>query len=157
MGSALLANTLLILAIMSAGVVYGVDVFFAVVGRSALAASDDGAIANVMGHIHKTADARIPLFGVLGVLATLAFAIVAHLGTIASWLALMALAGLLTQLSLYLTVAKPVNQKMTEAVQLGNIPDNIRDLQNCWDSVIVGRALAMTFAIGFLIVAGVLS
>ncbi len=152
----LLANALLILSILSAGVVYGVDVFFAVVGRPALAVSHDAAIANVMGHLHKTADARMPVFGILGVLATLSFAIVTQVGTTASWLALIALGGLLIQLSLYLTVAKPVNQKMTEALQLGKVPDDIRDLQNRWDSVIVGRALAMTLAIGCLSAAGVL-
>ena len=80
----MLLNSLLVLAILSAGVIYGVDVFFAVVGRSALASSDDRAIATVMGHIHKTADARMPLFGVLGILATSAFAIAAQLGTPAS-------------------------------------------------------------------------
>ncbi len=152
----MLANVLLILSILSAGVVYGVDVFFAVVGRPALAASNDAAIANVMGHLHKTADARMPVFGILGVLSTLAFAIVIQVGTTASWLVLIALAGLLIQLSLYLTVAKPVNQKMTEALQLRNVPDDIRYLQNRWDSVIVGRALAMTLTMGCLIVAGVL-
>ena len=151
----MLLNSLLVLAILSAGVIYGVDVFFAVVGRSALAASDDRAIANVMGHIHKTADARMPLFGVLGILATSAFAIAAQLGTPASWLALIALAGLSTQLSLYLTVAKPVNQKMAEALRFGKMPEDIRLLQNRWDSVIIGRALAMTLAISLLIMAGV--
>jgi hypothetical protein len=146
----MLANVLLILAILSAGVVYGVDVFFAVVGRPALAASEDKAIANVMGHLHKIGDARMPIFGVLGILTTLG-AVISQIGTRSSWLALTALAGLLIQLSLYLTVAKPINQKMTEALQLGTVPDNIRELQNRWDSAIVGRALAMTLAIGCLV------
>ncbi|MBH8556005.1 DUF1772 domain-containing protein [Nostocaceae cyanobacterium CENA357] len=152
----MLANVLLIFAILSVGVVYGVDVFFAVVGRPALAASDEDAIANVMGHLHKIADARMPIFGIFGVLTTFTFAIVSQIGTISSWLALIALAGLLIQLSLYLTVAKPVNQKMTKAVQLGNIPNNTRELQNRWDSVIIVRALAMTLAIGCLLVSGIL-
>lgn len=153
----MLANALLILSILSAGVVYGVDVFFAVVGRPALKVSDDAAIANVMGHIHKTADARMPFFGVLGIMTTLALAIVSQFGTTASWLALIALAGLLIQLSLYLIVAKPVNQKMAEAIPLGQIPDDIRNLQTRWDSVIVGRALAMAVALGYLIAAGLLN
>ncbi|MBD3885012.1 DUF1772 domain-containing protein [Phormidium tenue FACHB-886] len=152
----MLASGLLMLAILSVGVVYGVDVFFAVVGRPALAVSDAVAIANIMGHLHKVADARMPVFGVLGVLATATFAILIPLGTTASWLALAALAALLIQLSLYLTVAKPVNQKMTEAVELERVPDDIRDLQNRWDSVIVGRALAMSIAIGCLAAAAVL-
>ena len=66
----------------------------------------------------------MPLFCGLGVLATLTFAIVTQVRTTASWLALIALVALLVQLSLYLIVAKPVNQKMTEAVQLGEVPDD---------------------------------
>lgn len=81
----MLAKVLLMLGILSAGIVYGVDVFFAVVGRPALAASSDAALANVMGHLHKTADARMPVFGVLGVLATLALIVVTQVGTTASW------------------------------------------------------------------------
>lgn len=152
----MLADALLVLAILSAGVVYGADVFFAVVGRPALAASDEGAIANLMAHLHNVADARMPIFGALGMLTTAAFAVVSGVGTPSSWLALMALAGLLVQLGLYLRVAKPVNQVMKVAVQQGKIPDNVRALQNRWDSVIVGRALAMTWAIGCLLIAGVL-
>ncbi|KAF3888158.1 MULTISPECIES: DUF1772 domain-containing protein [Nostocales] len=152
----MLVNALLILSLLSAGVVYGVDVFFAVIGRPALAASHDGAIANVIGNLHKIADTRMPVFGILGMLATLSFAIVTKIGTSPSSLALIALAGLLIQLSLYLTVAKPVNQKMKEALELGKVPEDIRALQNRWDSAIVGRALAMTLAIGCLSLAGVL-
>ncbi|HIK19138.1 MAG TPA: DUF1772 domain-containing protein [Leptolyngbyaceae cyanobacterium M33_DOE_097] len=151
-----LANGLLVLAILNVGVVYGVDVFFAVIGRSALAQSSEEAIADVMGHLHKVADARIPIFGGAGILATLAFAIVAPFGTTASWLALVALVGLLIQLTLYLTVAKPINSKMTQAIQQGKTLIGIRNLQSRWDSVIVGRALAMTLAITCLVVAGVL-
>ncbi|WP_017298810.1 DUF1772 domain-containing protein [Nodosilinea nodulosa] len=149
----MLADGLLGLAILSAGVVYGVDVFFAVVGRSALAASEEGAIANVMAHLHQVADARMPIFGALGMLTTAAFVVASVVGTPSSWLALMALAGLLVQLGLYLRVAKPVNEVMKAAVQQGTIPDNVRALQNRWDSVIVGRALAMTWAIGCLLLA----
>ncbi len=151
----LLSDFLLILAVLSVGVVYGVDVFFFVVGRPALAQSSDAAIADVMGHLHGVADTRMPVFGIAGLLATLAFAIVVHLGTASSWLALIALAGLLTQLVLYTAVAKPVNTKMTEAIQQGQILADIRDLQNRWDSVIISRALAMTLAIVCLTAAGV--
>lgn len=152
----MLANALLILSILSSGVVYGTDMFFAVVGRPALAASNEAAIANVMGHLHQTADIRMPVFGFLGIVATLAFAIASQLGTAASWLSLVALAALLTQLSLYMTVAKPVNQKMKEALKSGHVPDSTRDRQNQWDSVIIGRALAMTIAIGCLVTAGLI-
>lgn len=152
----LLTDFLLILAILSAGVVYGVDLFFAVIGRRALAQSSDAAIADVMGHLHGVADARMPVFGITGMLATLAFAIAVQVGTTSSWLALISLAGFLTQLALYLAVAKPVNSKMTKAIQQGQILADIRALQNRWDSVIISRALAMTLAVSCLIAAGIL-
>jgi Domain of unknown function (DUF1772) len=151
-----LPNALLVLAIVAVGVVYGVDVFFAVVGRRALAHSSDPAIAEVMGRFHEVADARMPVFGVSGVLATIAFVIVVGLGTVPSLLALVALAGLLIQLGLYLAIAKPINAKMTQAIQKGQILAEIRDLQNRWDRVIIARALAMTLAIVCLVTAGLL-
>ncbi|PSN10864.1 hypothetical protein C7293_26485 [filamentous cyanobacterium CCT1] len=152
----MLANVLLMLAILSVGVVYGTDVFFAVVGRPALAASEEQAIANLMAHLHQVADARMPIFGALGMIATAAFAVATTVGTPSSWLAVMALAGLLVQLGLYLRVAKPVNQVMKAAVQQGNSLENVRALQNRWDSVIVGRAMALTWAMGCLLIAGAL-
>jgi Domain of unknown function (DUF1772) len=152
----LLPNALLVFAIAAVGVVYGVDVFFAVVGRRALAHSSDAAIAEVMGRFHEVADARMPVFGVSGVLATIAFVIVVGWGTAPSLLALVALAGLLIQLGLYLAIAKPINAKMTQAIQKGQILAEIRDLQNRWDRVIIARALAMTLAIVCLAAAGLL-
>jgi hypothetical protein len=152
----LLPNVLLVLAIASVGVVYGVDVFFAAIGRRALAHSSDASIADVMGRFHEIADARMPVFGVSGVLATISFAIVVGWGTVPSLLAVVALAGLLIQLGLYLAISKPINAKMTEAIQKGRILAEIRDLQNRWDSVINTRALAMTLAITCLTTAGLL-
>jgi hypothetical protein len=146
-------DALFVLAVLCTGVVYGVDVFFAVVGQRALAESEDAAIANVMGHLHQVADARMPLFGVTGLLAAIALAAVSPVGTPLSWLTLIAIAGLLVQLSLYLTVAKPINTKMTEAVQQNVVLADIRELQHSWDRVIVARAIAMTLAVSCLVTA----
>ena len=146
-------NALPVLAVLCTGVVYGVDVFFAVIGRRALTESTDTAIVDVIGRIHQFADARMPVFGVTGLLATIAFAMTSPIGTLVSWLALIAIAGLLVQLSLYLTVAKPINTKMTEAAQQHEVPANLRELQNRWDSVIGARAIAMTLAVGCLVIA----
>jgi len=65
----------------------------------------------------------------------------------------IAIAGLLVQLSLYLIVAKPINTKMTEAVQQKEVPSDLREFQNRWDSVIVPRAIAMTVAVSCLVTA----
>jgi hypothetical protein len=146
-------NALSVLAVLCTGVVYGVDVFFAVIGQRALAESDDAAIADVMGRLHQVSDARMPIFGVTGLLATIALAAISPIGTPVSWLTLSAIAGLLVQLSLYLTVAKPINTKMTKAVQRKEVLTNTRELQNRWDSVIVARAIAMTLAMGCLVTA----
>jgi Domain of unknown function (DUF1772) len=146
-------NALSVLAVLCTGVVYGVDVFFAVIGQRALAKSNDTAIADVMGRLHQVSDARMPIFGVTGLLATIALAVISPVGTPVSWLTLSAIAGLLVQLSLYLTVAKPINTKMTEAVQRKEVLTDIRNLQNRWDSVIVARAIAMTLAMGCLVTA----
>ncbi len=118
------------------------------IGQRALAESDDAAIADVMGHLHQVADARMPIFGVTGLLATITLAAISPIGTPVSWLTLSAIAGLLVQLSLYLTVAKPINTKMTKAVQRKEVLTDIRELQNRWDSVIVTRAIAITLAMG---------
>lgn len=146
-------DALSVLAVLSTGVVYGVDVFFAVIGRRALTESSDAAIADVMGHLHQVADAQMPIFGVMGLLATIALATVPPIGTPAHWLAWSAIACLLVQLSLYLVVAKPINTKMTEAAQRKEVLSNIRELQNRWDSVIVARAMAMTLAVCCLVTA----
>jgi hypothetical protein len=146
-------DALSVLAVLCTGVVYGVDVFFAVIGQRALAESGDAAVAEVMGCLHQVADARMPIFGVTGLFATISLAAVSPLGTPVSWLTLSAIAGLLVQLSLYLIVAKPINTKMTEAVQRKEVLADIRELQNRWDSVIVVRAIAMTLAIGCLVTA----
>jgi hypothetical protein len=148
-----LVNVLSVLAVLCTGVVYGVDVYFAAIGQRALAESDDAAIANVMGRLHQVSDARMPIFGVTGLLATIALAAISPLGTPVSWLTLIAIAGLLVQLTLYLTVAKPINTKMTKAVQRKEVLTDIRELQHRWDSVIVARAIAMTLAMGCLVTA----
>jgi uncharacterized membrane protein len=148
-----LVNALSVLAVLCTGVVYGVDVFFAAIGQRALAESDNAAIANVMGRLHQVSDARMPMFGVTGLLATIALSAIFPIGTPVSWLTLSAIVGLLVQLSLYLTVAKPINTKMTKAVQRKEVLTDIRELQNRWDSVIVARAIAMTLAMGCLVTA----
>jgi uncharacterized membrane protein len=148
-----LVNALSVIAVLCTGVVYGVDVFFAAIGQRALAQSDDGAIADVMGRLHQVSDARMPIFGVTGLLATIALAAISPFGTPVSWLTLSAIVGLLVQLSLYLIVAKPINTKMTKAVQRKEVLTDIRELQNRWNSVIVARAIAMTLAMGCLVTA----
>lgn len=143
---------LVALALLSSGVVYGTDVFFALVARAALRRVDEASLTQVMGHLHAVADARMPLVGATALLSTggLFFA-AGGWATLPGRLALLALAGLLTQLAAYLLVAQPVNQRQTAAaLQRQTLPD-ARNLQRRWDSVIGLRAGALTVAVAALI------
>ncbi len=58
-----------LVAVLGTGVVYGTDVFCAMVQRPALARIDDRALLAVMGNIHRYGDRRMPVPGVLGLVA----------------------------------------------------------------------------------------
>ena len=55
--------------VLTAGIIYGTDVFCALVQRPALARLDDATMASVMGRVHEYGDRRLPLPGVIGILA----------------------------------------------------------------------------------------
>lgn len=141
---------LVALALLSTGVVYGTDVFFAFVARPALRRADEASLTLVLGHLHAVADARMPLLGATALVATAALA-AGGWGTLPGQLALLALAGQLTQLIAYVRVAQPVNRAQTAAAQQGIIPPDARALQARWDSVIWLRAGALTLAMGALV------
>ena len=62
----LAAHLAALIAVVSTGVVYGTDVFCALVQRPALARVDDVALTAVMGNVHRVADQRMPVPGILG-------------------------------------------------------------------------------------------
>ncbi|MGI4863762.1 MAG: hypothetical protein ACRYFZ_07530 [Janthinobacterium lividum] len=143
---------LVALALLSSGVVYGTDVFFALVARPALRRADEASLTQVLGHLHAVADARMPVFGVTALLSTggLFFA-AGGWPALPGRLALLALAGLLTQLAAYVRVAQPVNKRQTAAALQNQTPPDARALQDRWDSVIGLRAGALTVAVAALI------
>ena len=59
----LLARSAALVAILSTGVVYGTDAFWALVQRSALARVDDEALTAVTGNVHRYGDRPIPAPG----------------------------------------------------------------------------------------------
>src|SRR3954469_2576970 len=61
-----------LIAVLGTAVVYGTDVFCAVVLRPAWASVDDRALVTVAGSVHRYGDRRMPVPGVLGVVATAA-------------------------------------------------------------------------------------
>jgi Domain of unknown function (DUF1772) len=137
-----LARLAALLSILGTGVVYGTDVFCALVLRPALAAVDDRALVAVTGNVHFYGDRRMPLPGVVGLLGAAASA--ALFGVTGHWAntvaALAAITVLLVWLMLYLRISAPINKQLTSAARTGDAPSNARVLQRNWDRIITARA-----------------
>lgn len=149
----LFSQVLVVTGLLAAGVVYGTDMFFAVVGRPALEETDEQSLTDVMGHLHKYGDVRMPIFGALGAVSALGLMFTAGLSTPAGKCALLGLAGMVTQLALYLRVGQPVNRVLTAAALQHRPAPDPRALQRRWDSVIGLRALGLTVAMAGLALA----
>jgi uncharacterized membrane protein len=149
------AGVAALIAVLGTAVVYGTDVFCAMVLRPALALIDDGALVAVIGNVHRYGDRRMPIPGVVGMIAAAASAVLAavagHWTTAVT--AATALAILLIWLVLYLRVSKPINQQLTAAAQAHEVPANARTLQANWDRIINARATLQGLAVCALCVA----
>src|SRR5262245_55292453 len=62
----LITRAAALIAVLGTAVVYGTDVFCAIVLRPALALVDDRALVAVMGSVHRYGDRRMPVPGLLG-------------------------------------------------------------------------------------------
>ena len=145
----LLIRAAALVTVLGTGVVYGTDVFCAMVMRPALARVDDGALVAVMGYVHRYGDRRMPVPGVLGVVAaavsTVAAAASAHWVQAAA--AGTAVAALLMWLLLYTRLSAPINRQLTAAAENGQMLPNGRALQAKWDSIINARAALQGLAV----------
>ena len=150
----LAAHLAALIAVVSTGVVYGTDVFCALVQRPALARVDDATLTSVMGNVHRFGDQRLPVPGILGIVASAAAFVLAALAgrTVASAAAGAALALLIAWVLLYLRVSAPINRELTTAADNHETPANARALQHDWDRVIVPRAVLQGLAIAALCV-----
>ena len=149
-----IARAAALIAALGTAVVYGTDVFCAIVLRPALAVVDHRALVAVMGAVHRYGDRRMPVPGVLGVLATATSAVLATMG--AHW-ALATAAGvalvlLLVWIVLYTQVSAPINRQLTAAADAGEALPNGRVLQAKWDRVIGVRAMLQGLALAALCV-----
>jgi hypothetical protein len=136
-------------AIVGTGVVYGTDVFCALVQRPALARVDDAALTAVTGNVHRFADRRMPAPGILGIAAAGAAAALAAAAdrTAASATAAAAFLLLVGWLVLYLRISAPINRTLTAAADAHETPSNARALQRDWDRIIVPRAVLQGLAV----------
>ncbi len=145
------------LAVLAVGVIYGTDIFSAVVLQPAMAALADQELTQAAGRIHEYGDQRLPFPGIAGIAAAAAAAICAGLAghAVPAALAGAALVALLGWLGLYLRIAAPINRRMTKAAHDHQTPADIRAMQKRWDSIITTRASlqgsAMTLLIATLI------
>jgi hypothetical protein len=140
------------LAILANAVIYGTDVFGAIVLRPAIAAVDDRTLTQLLGHIHGIADRRFPAIGAAGLIAAMATTALA--GASGRWVsaaaAALATLALVIFLAIYNRVSKPVNRALTAAALADRVPGDARQLQARWDSVINARVALQTLALAAL-------
>jgi hypothetical protein len=150
----LAAHLAAIIAVVSTGVVYGTDAFCALVVRPALARVGDATLTAVMGNVHRFGDRRLPVPGILGIIASAAACVFAALAgrPVASATAGAALALLVGWVLLYLRVSAPINRALTAAAGKHETPANARALQHDWDRIIAPRAVLQGLAIAALCV-----
>lgn len=154
----LLIRIAALVALLSTAVVYGTDVFCAIVLRPALAAVDDRALVAVTGNVHRYGDRRMPVPGVLGIAAAAAAAVLAAVGSHWAQAAFAsALVPLLIWLALYLRVSAPINRRLTAASDAGLPLSDGRALQAAWDRIINLRAALQGVAVAALGITLVLS
>jgi len=151
----LITRAAALLAVLGTAVVYGTDVFCAIVLRPALASVDDRALVAVMGSEHRYGDRRMPVPWVLGFFAAAVSGVLA--GVTAHWAQAIAagaaLLVLLVWIVLYTRVSAPINRQLTAAADAGKALPNGRVLQAKWDSIIGARALLQVLALAALCVA----
>src|SRR6478736_1808022 len=150
----LITRAAALIAVLGTAVVYGTDVFCAIVLQPALALVDDHALVAVTASAHRYGGRRMPLPGVIGVLATatgaVLAAVAAHLAqAIASGAALILL---LVWIVLYTRVSAPINRQLTAAADAGHSLPNGRVLQAKWDRIIGARAMLQGLALAALCV-----
>jgi hypothetical protein len=147
-----LSHVLAAIALMASAVIYGTDVFCAIVQRPALAHADDRALTSVMGRVHEYGDRRLPLPGALGItaaaLAAITAAIAGHAAVEAT--AAAAVTAQAVWLIIYLRISAPINHTLTAAAKTGRVPPDARSLQRKWDGVITARAILQAVALAAL-------
>lgn len=143
-----------LIAILGAAVVYGTDVFCAVVLRPALARVDDRALSAVTGFVHRYGDRRMPVPGGIGLAAATAAAGLAAIAGHWAQAAAAAVAALLllVWLMLYLRISAPINRRLTAAAESGRVLPDTRALQADWDRIITARAVLQGLAVTALCV-----
>jgi len=144
-----LLDVLATAAALATAVIFGTDTLGALVMRPTYAAVDDATMTRVVGLSHRFGNARMPVPGILSVVAGAAAALTAFLtGRPAAGVAAgIALLLLLIWLVLFNRVSLPINKIFIEAAENGQVPAQARQLQQRWDSIINLRAVLQGVAL----------
>ena len=151
----LITRAAALIAVLGTAVVYGTDVFCAIVMRRALASVDDDALVAVTGSVHRYGDRRMPVPWVLGFFAAAVSGVLA--GVTAHCTQAIAAGAAVVLLAIWLVpytrVSAPINRQLTAAADAGQPLPNGRALQAKWDSIIGARAMLQGLALAALCVA----
>jgi hypothetical protein len=144
-----LVDVLAIAAALATAVIFGTDTLGALVMRPTYAAVDDATMTRVVGVSHRFGNARMPIPGIVSVVAGAAAALTAFLiGRPAAGVAAgIALLLLLVWLVLFNRISLPINKVFIEAAEAGRVPAGARQLQQRWDSIINLRAILQGVAL----------
>jgi hypothetical protein len=123
--------------IVSTAVLWGTDIFFLTVGRSALRMATISAATEVMGFLHMFADARMPIWGAAAIVSNLSLVILSRTGQ--RWFYAVSLLMLLLFLIVYNRLSKPINRLQTEAAKSGRTLDDGREIQAGWNRSLLIR------------------
>jgi hypothetical protein len=142
-------QALAVVSILANAVIYGTDVFCAIVQRPAIANVSDQVLTSVMGQVHRYGDRRMPVPGAIGAVAALLTAVTSAVSgrAGAAIAAAVATIALFAWLAVYAKVSAPVNKQLTAAATQGTTLDNARALQRTWDSVINLRVALQLIAL----------
>jgi hypothetical protein len=105
------------IAILANAVIYGTDVFGAIILRPAVASVDDRTLTQLLGRIHRIADRRFPTIGAAGLIASVPMTALAGASghSVSAAAAALATLALVIFLAIYSRVSKPVNTALTAA------------------------------------------
>ncbi len=136
-------------AVLATAVLYGFDVFAALVLGPALEKVDDRSLTSVMGHIHAYGDRRLAVPSALSLLLAALTTVVALLAgesgaAMSAGLATVALAG---WVAIYGRVSAPINRQLTAAALAGRTVADAHGLQRRWNGVIGARTALQALAL----------
>ena len=109
-----LGQVLIATSVLACGIIYGTDVFSAIVLRPALALVDDRTLVSIMGRVHDFGDRRLRAPGVAGLVAAMpGTAVVAWAGHLAATVAgATAVLALACWLIIYARISTPINSRL---------------------------------------------